>query len=151
MIAFLFYIQFKLFSIRLAGEWIQDEISRSVASSKRTVVVLSDHFLDSMWGRHEFRTAYQQLLIDKQKRLIVIIKGDFPPLYKMDDELKVWSAWYIQFSPIYTGFLNYNANVTYLELFSNEYLSGVERSLVLETASIRTSAQKNVVHKWASV
>ena len=36
---------------RLAGEWIPDQIVRSVATSKRTVVILSENFLDSLWGK----------------------------------------------------------------------------------------------------
>jgi protein toll len=35
----------------LAGEWIPDQIVRSVASSKRTVVILTENFLDSFWGK----------------------------------------------------------------------------------------------------
>ena len=53
------------------------------------MVVLSEHFLDSLWGQLEFRTAYQQLLTDKRMRLIIIVKGDLPPKENMDDELKV--------------------------------------------------------------
>lgn len=73
----------------MAGERIPDQVSRSVAGSKRTIVILSEHFLDSMWGQLEFRTAYQQVLTDRCMRLIVIVMGDLPPKEKMDDELKV--------------------------------------------------------------
>jgi len=71
----------------LAGEWIPEQIDRSVATSKRTIVILSQHFLDSLWGQLEFRTAYQQVLKDKCMRLIIIIKDDLPPKEKLDKEL----------------------------------------------------------------
>lgn len=39
------------FYLRLAGEWIPEQIVRSVATSKRTIVVLTENFLDSFWGK----------------------------------------------------------------------------------------------------
>lgn len=76
----------------MAGEWIPEQINRSVASSKRTVIVLSEHFLTSFWGQLEFKTAYQQLLTDKYMRLIVIVKDEMPASEKMDEELKRYLA-----------------------------------------------------------
>ena len=81
-----------LFINRLAGEWIPEQINRSVASSKRTVLVLSEHFLDSFWGRLEFQAAYHQLLTDKCMRLIIVVKGEMPPAKAMDVELKRYLA-----------------------------------------------------------
>lgn len=75
-------------NIRLAGEWIPDQISRSVQSSKRTIVILSENFLESLWGQLEFRTAYEQVLKDKCMRLIIIVKEELPSKEKMDDDLK---------------------------------------------------------------
>ena len=77
---------------RLAGEWIPQQINRSVASSKRTVIVLSEHFLTSFWGQLEFTTAYHQLPTDKCMRLIVIVKDEVPPSEQMDEELKRYLA-----------------------------------------------------------
>ncbi|KAI9550328.1 hypothetical protein GHT06_001601 [Daphnia sinensis] len=74
----------------LAGEWIPDQIVRSVATSKRTIVVLTENFLDSFWGKLEFRTAYHQVLKDKRMRLIIIVKGELPPKDKMDQELQTY-------------------------------------------------------------
>ena len=72
----------------MAGEWIPDQISRSVRSSKRTIVILSENFLESLWGQLEFRTAYEQVLKDKCMRLIIIVKEELPSKEKMDDDLK---------------------------------------------------------------
>lgn len=102
-------MNFNSLEYRVAGEWIPEQIARSVKASKRTIVVLSENFLDSLWGkvkyrhyRHsllsnatffnilqlEFRTAYQQVLKDKRTRLIVVVKGDLPPKDRMDEELQ---------------------------------------------------------------
>lgn len=78
--------------LRLAGEWIPEQINRSVASSKRTVLILSQHFLDSFWGRLEFQTAYHQLLRDSFMRLIIVVKGEMPPNEKMDEQLRAYLA-----------------------------------------------------------
>ena len=84
---FSFTIYFAI-SFRLAGEWIPDQISRSVRSSKRTIVILSENFLESLWGQLEFRTAYEQVLKDKCMRLIIIVKDELPTKEKMDEDLK---------------------------------------------------------------
>jgi protein toll len=45
----------------VAGDWIPEQIARSVANSRRTLVILSPSFIDSVWGRMEFRAAHQQV------------------------------------------------------------------------------------------
>nr|SOU94107.1 Toll gene [Glomeris marginata] len=74
----------------LAGEWIPDQIIRSVNESKRTIVVLSKHFIQSVWGRLEFRTAYHQALQDRTNRIIVVVVGEVPPESEMDPELRTY-------------------------------------------------------------
>ena len=76
----------------MAGEWIPEQIHRSVSSSKRTIIILSEHFLDSFWGRLEFQAAYHHLLTDKFMRLIIIVKDEVPPAKNMDEELKRYLA-----------------------------------------------------------
>lgn len=63
----------------LAGEWIPHSILRSVAASKRTIIILSDNFVDSFWGQLEFRTAYEQLAVDQRVRLIIVVKSELSP------------------------------------------------------------------------
>ena len=42
------------------GEMIPDQIIQSVESSRRTLIVLSKAYVDSMWTKLEFRAAHTQ-------------------------------------------------------------------------------------------
>ncbi|KAG0716124.1 Protein toll [Chionoecetes opilio] len=57
------------------GEYIQNQIMKSVDASRRTIVVLSSSFLESVWGKLEFRAAHSQALQDHTNRIIVIVYG----------------------------------------------------------------------------
>lgn len=74
----------------IAGEWIPNQIARSVEDSKRTLVVLSPSFLESVWGRMEFRTAHSQALSEGRARVIVLLYGDVGPLDQLDPELRAY-------------------------------------------------------------
>ena len=47
------------------GEMIPDQIMNSVESSRRTIIILSAAYIDSMWTKLEFRAAHKQALQDK--------------------------------------------------------------------------------------
>ena len=49
----------------LVGQPIPENIINSVQSSRRTLIVLSKDFIQSMWSKLEFRAAHAQALQDK--------------------------------------------------------------------------------------
>ncbi|OWF41257.1 toll-like receptor Tollo [Mizuhopecten yessoensis] len=58
------------------GVPITDNIFEAVKTSRRTVVVLSEHFLASQWCLMEFRAANCKGLVDNKRHLVVILLDD---------------------------------------------------------------------------
>ena len=71
----------------LPGNLISWNIVNSVQNSKRTILILSESFIRSIWFQVEFHTAYYQMLEDKMDRLIVIVRGNLPPKDELDKDL----------------------------------------------------------------
>ena len=71
-----------------AGEMIPDQIMHSVESSRRTIIVLSKPYIQSMWTKLEFRAAHTQALQDKTQRVIIIVKGELPEMNSLDEDLQ---------------------------------------------------------------
>ena len=57
---------------------ICDNITRAIEGSKCTVVVVSRNWLESDWCQFEFRVAHCLATIEKQTRLLVILKEQLP-------------------------------------------------------------------------
>ena len=49
------------------GQMIPDQIIQSVESSRRTIIVLSKAYIESMWTKLELRAAHTQAIQDKTK------------------------------------------------------------------------------------
>ena len=67
---------------------IPDQIMHSVESSRRTIIVLSKPYIQSMWTKLEFRAAHTQALQDKTQRVIIIVKGELPEMDSLDEDLQ---------------------------------------------------------------
>lgn len=73
----------------VVGDYIPNQIARSVDESRRTVIVLSQNFLESIWAGTEFRTACVSALNEGRTRIIVILYGNVST-DNLDSELKAY-------------------------------------------------------------
>ncbi|XP_053951328.1 protein toll-like isoform X2 [Anastrepha ludens] len=74
----------------LAGAYIAEQIVESVAQSRRTIIVLSQHFVESDWGRMEFKTAHQCAVNEGRARIIIIKYGEITNMAGLDNELEAY-------------------------------------------------------------
>ncbi|KAH8344201.1 hypothetical protein KR084_007931, partial [Drosophila pseudotakahashii] len=74
----------------LAGESIPDCIGRSVRDSRRIIILMTDNFMKSTWGRLEFRLALHATSQDRCKRLIVVLYPDVKNFDSLDSELRAY-------------------------------------------------------------
>lgn len=73
----------------IPGEMISTQVTKSVLKSRRTLVVLSPNFLESVWGKMEFRTAHTQAMAEGRARVIIVLYGEVD-MDMLDDELKAY-------------------------------------------------------------
>ncbi|XP_043641333.1 protein toll-like [Drosophila teissieri] len=74
----------------LVGECIPDCINRSVQGSRRIIILMTKNFLQSTWGRLEFRLALHATSKDRCKRLIVVLYPDVENFDDLDSELRTY-------------------------------------------------------------
>jgi len=70
------------------GVAIPDQILESVENSRRTVIILSEDYVSSMWSNMEFRTAHRKALKENIQRVLVILVGKMPKLQTMNEDLQ---------------------------------------------------------------
>ncbi|XP_052872218.1 uncharacterized protein LOC128277747 [Anopheles cruzii] len=80
------------------GEMISTQITKAVEDSRRTIIVLSQNYLKSVWGKMEFRTAYLQSVSEQRNRVIAIIYEDIGNIDELDADLRAFlrSTTYLQ-------------------------------------------------------
>ncbi|XP_041450259.1 protein toll-like [Drosophila obscura] len=74
----------------LVGESIPECISQSVKDSKRIIILMTNNFLQSTWGRLEFRLALHATSQDRCKRLIVVLYPEVENFDDLDSELRTY-------------------------------------------------------------
>ena len=73
----------------LVGIPICDNITRAIEGSKCTLVVVSRNWLESDWCQFEFRVAHCLAIVEKQTRLLVILKDQVPDA-EIEGDLKLY-------------------------------------------------------------
>ncbi|XP_011177598.2 toll-like receptor Tollo [Zeugodacus cucurbitae] len=74
----------------LAGAYIPEQIIDSVEQSRRTIIVLSQHFIESDWAQMEFRTAHQCAVNEGRSRIILVLYGEIKETELLDQDLKAY-------------------------------------------------------------
>ncbi|EDW35705.1 GL17072 [Drosophila persimilis] len=74
----------------LVGVSIPECISQSVKDSKRIIILMTINFLNSTWGRLEFRLALHATSQDRCKRLIVVLYPEVENFDDLDSELRTY-------------------------------------------------------------
>nr|CAH7752067.1 unnamed protein product [Callosobruchus chinensis] len=71
------------------GDYISEQVVKSVMDSRRTLVVLSNNFLESDWGKLEFRMAHQNAIEEGRVKVIVVKYGDLDEA-KLDADFRAY-------------------------------------------------------------
>lgn len=74
----------------LAGAYIPEQIIDSVEQSRRTIIVLSQHFIESDWAQMEFRTAHQCAVNEGRSRIILVVYGEIKETELLDQDLRAY-------------------------------------------------------------
>ncbi|XP_065079963.1 protein toll-like [Ochlerotatus camptorhynchus] len=74
----------------MPGELIAEQMTNSISESRRTIVVLSKSFLESVWARMEFRTAHLNSIAERRTRVIVILYEHVGDIEQFDADLRAY-------------------------------------------------------------
>lgn len=74
----------------IVGDYISDQMARSMENFRKTIVVLSPNFLNSVWGKIEFKTAHLKAARERRTSVIIILLEDVGPTNKLDPELRAY-------------------------------------------------------------
>ncbi|XP_067130981.1 uncharacterized protein [Centruroides vittatus] len=72
----------------LAGNPISENIVYSVNNSRKTVILLSRQFLDSMWFTVEFRVAYNRMMQDQIHHLVLVLVEELENSKELEEDLR---------------------------------------------------------------
>ncbi|GFR97547.1 Toll-like receptor [Elysia marginata] len=72
------------------GAYMGDSIVRSVRASKRTILVLSENFLESEYCKFVFQADHEQLMREKKSRMIILLLDNLDPSKVKDADLKLY-------------------------------------------------------------
>ena len=74
----------------LVGEVTAEAVHDSILNSHRTILILSDHFMENEWSQYEFQAAHLRQIEEKSnKHLIVFLIQDNPPK-NLDNSLQMY-------------------------------------------------------------
>ncbi|OQR78636.1 slit3 protein-like [Tropilaelaps mercedesae] len=74
----------------MAGGYLSEAIQEAVESSRRTIVVLSEHFLQSEWCRYEFKSAHHEVLNNGSSHKLIVIFLGRVSYRELDPEIRLW-------------------------------------------------------------
>uniref|UniRef100_A0A336MB22 CSON014613 protein n=1 Tax=Culicoides sonorensis TaxID=179676 RepID=A0A336MB22_CULSO len=72
------------------GQRIDHQILNSIEKSRKTIIVLSPNFLQSLWGNFEFMQAHYKMLETKSPKILLILHGNIDNDTKLQPELKAY-------------------------------------------------------------
>jgi len=72
----------------LPGYSIPDQILNSVHTTRRTIIVLSSSYLQSMWSLMEFQAAYVKTMEENVQRVVIVLVGQMPNIEDMNENLQ---------------------------------------------------------------
>jgi len=70
------------------GDMISDQIIDSVDSCRRTIIVLSVGYIQSMWTKLEFQAAHNKSMKENTQRLIILLHGEKPDKENLNEDLQ---------------------------------------------------------------